>query len=80
MKPQEDPILEVYADADFSGNWNRKTAQYDSSTAKSRTGFIIYFAKCTIMWTSKLQTQIALADRSLGRASAFNILRKWSIF
>ena len=64
MKPEGEPLLEVYADADFSGNWNKNTAEFDSSTAKSRTGFIIYFAKFPIMWTSKLQTQIALSTEA----------------
>ena len=76
MKPNEDPILEVYADADFSGNWNRKTAQHDSSTAKSRTGFIIYFAKCPIMWTSKLQTQIALSTTEAEYMALSSALRE----
>ena len=34
MQPKEGPILEVFADADFSGNWNKNTAEFDSSTAK----------------------------------------------
>ena len=61
IKPEGDPILQVYADVDFSGNWNRSTAEYDSSTAKSRTGFIICFAKYPIVWKSKFRTQIALS-------------------
>ena len=35
MKPDIGPMLEVYADGDFSGNWNKNTAEYDVSTAKS---------------------------------------------
>ena len=54
MKPTLALILEVYADADFIGNWNQSTAKYDVSTAKSSTGFLITFAECPIMWTSKL--------------------------
>ena len=53
--------LEVYADADFSGNWNRTTAALDASTAKSRSGWIISLHGCPIIWHSKLQTQIALS-------------------
>ena len=34
--------LEVYADADWSGNYFKKTASEDPSTAKSRTGFVIF--------------------------------------
>ena len=53
--------LEVYADADFVGNWNRATAEHDFSTAKSRSGWIIFVHGCPIVWHSKLQTQIALS-------------------
>jgi hypothetical protein len=33
----------------------------DPSTAKSRTGYIIQYASCPLLWASKLQTQIALS-------------------
>jgi hypothetical protein len=59
--PKRDQSIEVYADADFCGSWNKATALQDISTAKSRTGYIINFAFCPIVWTSKLQTQIALS-------------------
>ena len=61
ISPKGDPIIEIYADADFCGNWNKLTAPNDASTAKSRTGYLIMFAKCQVTWTSKLQTQIALS-------------------
>jgi hypothetical protein len=61
IDPQGGKSFEVYADADFCGNWNRSTAMNDIITAKYRTGYIISFAGCTITWASKLQTQIALS-------------------
>ena len=76
MQSKEGPILEVFADADFSGNWNKNTAEFDSSTAKSRTGFIIYFAKVPIMWTSKLQTQIALSTMKAEYMALSSALRE----
>jgi hypothetical protein len=33
--------FQCYCDADFSGNWNKHLAQYDPSTAKSRSGWIV---------------------------------------
>ena len=53
--------FDVWCDADFSGNWMTEAAHNDSSTAKSRTGYLITFANCPIAWTSKLQTEIALS-------------------
>ena len=56
-----DKSFATYADTDFTENWNKSTATHDISTAKSQTGFVISFAGCPILWTSKLQTQIALS-------------------
>ena len=53
--------LEIYVDADWSGNYFRKTAEDDASTAKSRTGFVVMYAGVPITWHSKLQSQIALS-------------------
>ena len=61
LKPDKSKSLEVYADADFSGNWNKETSEFDASTAKSRTGFLILYAGCPIVWQSKLQTQCSLS-------------------
>ncbi len=36
--------FECYCDADFSGNWNKAFAPVDPSTAKSRSGWIIFYA------------------------------------
>jgi hypothetical protein len=33
----------------------------DIDTARSRTGYVIFYAGCPIIWKSKLQTQIALS-------------------
>jgi hypothetical protein len=60
LDPQEKP-LECYADASFGGDWNRATASYDTSTAKSRTGYVLLYCGCPITWASKLQTEIALS-------------------
>ena len=62
LDPKEDKSIEVYADADFSGNWWKPTAMDDPSTAKSRSGYCILYAGCPIIWASKLQTIIALSS------------------
>jgi len=51
----------LWCDADFSGNWSAESAYNNSSTAKSRTSYLITFAGCPISWISKLQTEIALS-------------------
>lgn len=62
IDPKMTNSFEVWADADWSGNWIRDTAEYDASTAKSRSGYVIMLAGCPIIWASKLQTQIALSS------------------
>jgi hypothetical protein len=51
--------FECYCDANFSGNWNIDNAADDPSTAKSRNGWIIFYAGCPIIWESKLQSLVA---------------------
>ena len=42
MDPKKERLsLEIYCDADWSGNYVKRTAEWDASTAKSRTGFVI---------------------------------------
>jgi hypothetical protein len=76
--PKWDQSIEVYADADadFCGSWNKATAPQDISTAKSRTGYIINFAACPIVWTSKLQTQIVLSTAKAEYNSLSQSLRE----
>jgi hypothetical protein len=52
--------LEVYADADFSGGWSAADLE-NADNVLSRTGFVICYANCPIIWCSKLQTEIALS-------------------
>ncbi len=61
FKPNTEKDFECYCDADFSGNWNKSFADVDPSTAKSRSGWVIFYAGCPIIWASKLQSQVALS-------------------
>ena len=47
--------FDLWSDTDFSGNRSPETAHVDSSTAKSRTGFVITFSGCPIEWTSSFK-------------------------
>jgi hypothetical protein len=54
--------FEVYCDADFAGNWDKEIAHWDVDTARSRSGYIIKYANCPLIWGSKLQSEIALSS------------------
>jgi hypothetical protein len=59
-KPDSSLGLETYVDADFAGAWDPENAG-DADTVYSRTGFVIRYAGCPVLWQSKLQTEIALS-------------------
>jgi hypothetical protein len=48
-------------DADFVGNWQRLHADTDPGKAKSRTGYVIMYGGCPVVWASKLQREVALS-------------------
>jgi hypothetical protein len=61
FKPDPKKGFECYCDANFSGNWNKAFAAVDPSTAKSQSGWIIFYAGCPLSWASKLLSQVALS-------------------
>jgi hypothetical protein len=61
LKPAKGKDMEVYVDADFSGNWHAEES-WDRDTARSRHGFIVMYAGCPLLWKSQLQTEIALSS------------------
>jgi hypothetical protein len=46
--------------ADFAGRWSVANLE-NADNEISRTGFLIFYANCPIVWYSKLQTKIALS-------------------
>jgi hypothetical protein len=71
-----DKSFEVYADADFSGNWDSSIAEFEPATARSRSGFVIMYAGCPIAWASRLQTEIALSSTKSEYISLSQSLRE----
>jgi hypothetical protein len=55
-------MFDCWVDASHAGEWKKETAADDIDTAKSRTGFVIMFAGCPLIWSSKLQTEITLSS------------------
>lgn len=74
FKPSGDSF-EVFADSDFSGNWDPKASD-DPDTARSRTGFVIKYAGCPVLWASKLQSLIALSTTEAEYQSLSTSLRE----
>jgi len=60
FRPTQHLSVNCYVDADFAGLWGSEHDQ-DPISVKSRTGYLITFMGCPLLWVSKLQTQIALS-------------------
>ena len=60
IQPSQDLSLELYVDADFAGLWTAESPN-DPISVKSRTRFIIMIGGAPVIWSSKLQTEIALS-------------------
>jgi hypothetical protein len=54
----DESLLTCYTDASFLGEWLKEVAENSPITARSRTGFLILYANCPVVWCSKLQTEI----------------------
>ena len=52
--------IEVYVDAVFAGGWDSADFSNDYNVL-SMTGFFICYTGCPIIWSSRLQTDIALS-------------------
>ena len=54
FNPSKKLVVDCYADADFAGLWGNEDPQ-DPIFDRSRTGFVVTFANCPLLWVSKLQ-------------------------
>jgi hypothetical protein len=61
MHIDEDKGITVWADSDFSGNWDPEHSMHDPNTARLRSGYFITYLGAPLMWKSSLQTKIALS-------------------
>jgi hypothetical protein len=55
VHPDKSKSFECYVDADYCGNWDPLHSE-DPNTAKSRTGYVIMYHGCPILWASRLQS------------------------
>ena len=59
-RPDKKKSIDTYVDAPFAGDWNTSWSN-EPSSVMSRTGYVVMYANCPIIWCSKLQTEIALS-------------------
>ena len=74
FNPSKKLVVDCYADADSAGLRGHEDPQ-DPICAISRTGFVVNFANCPLLWVSKLQTEIALSTLHYGYVALSNSVR-----
>ena len=75
FRPDPSRGLECYVDADFAGGWNKGDAD-DANSVMSRTGYVIMYSGCPILWCSKLQTEVALSTTAAEYIALSQALRE----
>ena len=60
LNPSDDFNIDCFVDADFAGLYSYEDPSKPSSV-KSRTGYVIKYANCPVIWKSKLQDYISLS-------------------
>lgn len=76
FKPETDKDFEVYADASLGGDWHSPDASDDRDTARSRMGYVIKYAGCPILWTSRLITEVCLSTTEAEYCALSEALRQ----
>jgi Reverse transcriptase (RNA-dependent DNA polymerase) len=72
----DEELLTCYADASFVSEWVKEIAEEESDMAKSRSGYIIQYAGCPIVWISKLQMEHAFSTTEAEYVSLSQGLRE----
>ena len=72
--PSKKLVTNCYADAYFAELWGHENTQ-DPIFARSRTGFVVTFENCTLLWVSKLQIDIAPSTTHSDYAALYHSVR-----
>lgn len=75
FRPDNTRGLECYVDADWMGNWQHRSSN-DPLSAHSRTGYVILYAGCPILWGSRRQQLIALSTTEAEYIALSSALRE----
>ena len=75
MRPDKTRGLECYVDADWAGSWQHRSC-HDPTSARSRTGYVIMYAGCPIVWALKMHTLVALSTTEAEYIALSSALRE----
>jgi hypothetical protein len=60
ITPDVSKGVQCFVDADFAGGYSTSTSE-DPVSVFSRTGYVIFYFNCPVIWVSKLQSEISLS-------------------
>ena len=60
MNPDRDKGIQCFVDADFAGGYSNETKD-DPVSVFSRTGYVLFYFNCPVLWVSRMQTEISLS-------------------
>ena len=60
LHPDASKGVQCYVDADFAGGYTKELSNEPISVF-SRTGYVIYYFNCPVIWVSKMQSEICLS-------------------
>jgi hypothetical protein len=75
LRPCQNKTIDCFVDADFAGAWTLDTS-LDPTKVRSCSGYVITYANCPILWSSKLQSEIALSTTEAEYISLSQSLRE----
>ena len=75
LNPSNKLVEDFYGEADFAGLLGHENPQ-DPICDMSKSGFVITFANCPLLWMSKLQTEIALSTLHSEYVALFYSVKK----
>jgi hypothetical protein len=75
FKPDLSRGLECFVDADWAGSWQHRSST-DPLSTHSRSGYLIMYAGCPVIWASKMQTLIALSTTEAEYIALSSALRE----
>ena len=75
LRPDSSHGLECFVYADWAGSWQHCSSD-DPFSVHSRSGYVIMYAGCPIVWASKMQSLVALSTTEAKYIALLSLLRK----
>ena len=76
LSPSKETNMDCYVDADFARQWAKENPE-ELPCVRSRTDYLFTLGGAPVLWSSKLQTEIALSTMEAEYIAASTALRSF---